>query len=33
MESGKHKVANVMEAMAAIGHLSFDIDPPSWIAT
>lgn len=27
----KHKVANVMEAMAAIGHLSTDIDPPSWI--
>ena len=27
----KHKVANVMEAIAAIGHLSSDIDPPSWI--
>jgi putative DNA primase/helicase len=27
----KHKVANVIEAMAAIGHLSADIDPPSWI--
>jgi putative DNA primase/helicase len=27
----KHKVANVIEAMAAIGHLSTDIDPPSWI--
>jgi putative DNA primase/helicase len=26
----KHKVANVIEAMAAIGHLSTDIDPPSW---
>ena len=26
-----HKVANVIEAMAAIGHLSADIDPPSWI--
>ena len=27
----KHKVANVIEAMAAIGHLSADVDPPSWI--
>ena len=27
----KRKVANVMEAMAAIGHLSADIDPPAWI--
>ncbi|MGB8211789.1 MAG: phage/plasmid primase, P4 family [Mycobacterium sp.] len=27
----KRKVANVTEAMAAIGHLSADIDPPSWI--
>ena len=27
----KHKVANVIEAIAAIGHLSADIDPPSWI--
>jgi putative DNA primase/helicase len=27
----KHKVANVIEAMAAIGHLSAEIDPPSWI--
>jgi putative DNA primase/helicase len=27
----KHKVANVLEALAAIGHLSTDIDPPSWI--
>lgn len=27
----KRKVANVIEAMAAIGHLSADIDPPSWI--
>lgn len=27
----KHKVANVIEAMAAIGHLSTDIDPPAWI--
>ncbi|MGD1237284.1 DNA primase family protein [Mycobacterium seoulense] len=27
----KHKIANVLEAMAAVGHLSTDIDPPSWI--
>jgi putative DNA primase/helicase len=27
----KRKIANVMEAMAAIGHLSTDIDPPAWI--
>jgi putative DNA primase/helicase len=27
----KHKVANVIEAMAAVGHLSTDVDPPSWI--
>ena len=27
----KRKVANVIEAMAAIGHTSTDIDPPAWI--
>jgi putative DNA primase/helicase len=27
----KRKVANVTEAMQAIGHLSADVDPPSWI--
>ena len=27
----KRKVANVMEAMAAIAHLPLDIDPPSWV--
>jgi putative DNA primase/helicase len=27
----KRKVANVLEAMEAVGHLSTDIDPPSWI--
>jgi putative DNA primase/helicase len=27
----KRKIANVMEAMEAVGHLSADIDPPSWI--
>ncbi|MGZ4585068.1 MAG: DNA primase family protein [Mycobacterium sp.] len=27
----KHKVANVLEAIAAIAHLSIDADPPSWI--
>src|SRR5882757_8845350 len=27
----RHKVANVIEAMAAIGHLSAEVDPPSWI--
>lgn len=26
----KHKIANVIEAMAALGHLSTDVDPPSW---
>lgn len=28
----KRKVANVLEAMSAIGHLSVNVDPPSWIA-
>jgi putative DNA primase/helicase len=27
----KRKVADVMEAMAACGHLSADVDPPAWI--
>jgi putative DNA primase/helicase len=27
----KRKMANVMEAMAAIGHISTEIDPPWWI--
>ena len=27
----RHKVANVLEAMAAIGHLSSEIDAPAWI--
>lgn len=27
----RHKVANVLEAMAAIGHLSSDTDTPAWI--
>jgi len=27
----KRKIANVIEAMAAIGHVPSDIDPPSWI--
>ena len=27
----KHKVADVLEAIAAVGHLSSEIDPPSWI--
>jgi putative DNA primase/helicase len=27
----KHKIAGVIEALAAIGHLSTDIDPPAWI--
>jgi putative DNA primase/helicase len=30
-DPNKHKVADVLEAMAAIGHLSIDIDPPSWL--
>lgn len=30
-EPTRHKVANVMEAMAAIGHLSSEIDAPAWI--
>ena len=28
----RRKVANVMEAMAALAHFPTDIDPPSWIA-
>lgn len=28
---GRNKVANVIEAMAAVGHVSSDIDPPAWI--
>lgn len=28
----KRKVANVIEAMSAVGHLNADVDPPSWIA-
>jgi putative DNA primase/helicase len=27
----KRKVANVIEAMGAVGHLNADLDPPSWI--
>lgn len=27
----RHKVSNVIEAMAAIGHLSADTDAPAWI--
>jgi putative DNA primase/helicase len=27
----KRKVANVLEAMGAVGHLNADLDPPSWI--
>jgi putative DNA primase/helicase len=27
----RHKIANVLEAMAAIGHLSSEMDPPAWI--
>jgi putative DNA primase/helicase len=27
----RHKVANVLEAMAAVGHLSTSVDPPAWI--
>ncbi|WP_204801897.1 DNA primase family protein [Mycobacterium riyadhense] len=27
----RHRIANVLEAMAAIGYLSTDIDPPVWI--
>lgn len=27
----KRKVANVLEALAAVGHLSGEIDPPAWI--
>jgi len=29
----KHKMANVLEALAAVTHLSTDIDPPAWIKT
>lgn len=28
----KRKVANVLEAMGALAHFPFDIDPPSWIS-
>lgn len=30
-DPNKRKIADVMEAMAAVGHLSTDIDPPTWI--
>jgi putative DNA primase/helicase len=29
----KHKVANVVEALAAVVQLSRDVDPPSWLLT
>jgi putative DNA primase/helicase len=29
----RHKVADVLEAMAAVGYLSTDIDPPAWISS
>jgi putative DNA primase/helicase len=29
----RHKMANVLEALAAVVHLSSDIDPPEWINT
>jgi putative DNA primase/helicase len=29
----RHKVGNVMESMAAVGHLSSDVDAPDWIDT
>lgn len=32
-DPNKRKVADVLEAMAAVGHLSTDLDPPSWIET
>jgi putative DNA primase/helicase len=28
---GKHKIANVVDALAAIAHLPADINPPTWI--
>jgi putative DNA primase/helicase len=28
---GKHKIANVIDALAALAHLGADIDPPAWI--
>ncbi len=27
----KHKIANIVEALAALTHLTADVDPPSWI--
>jgi putative DNA primase/helicase len=30
-DPNKKKVADVLETMAAVGHISADIDPPSWI--
>jgi putative DNA primase/helicase len=32
-DPNRHKVANVLESMAAIGHLSSDVDAPAWIDT
>ena len=29
----KHKMANVLESLAAVVHLASDIDPPAWINT
>lgn len=31
-DPNKRKVSDVLEAMQAVGHLSADVDPPSWIA-
>ena len=28
----KRKIANVMEAMGAVGHLNAELDPPAWIS-
>jgi putative DNA primase/helicase len=28
---GRHKIANVVDALAALAHLPADIDPPAWI--
>lgn len=32
-DPNKRKIADVAEAMAAVGHLPTDIDPPAWIDT
>lgn len=30
---GRHKIVNVLDALAALAHLPSDLDPPTWIPT